>query len=276
MRILSSKQILLLSLSSLFLLISTNKGLAQDDWIEYVLMKKKGVMSVSLDLGLDLDRPNYKNLFIVGAQFENCLNNGFPTEGGLEDLYSFSDSTAVTIDSISPNRLVAYLTYQCMAFDVFYVKDTIGLRDKMNQMLEKDFKHLKTYIEIKRDKAWNYYSTFLYPRSFSSEFLVDQHYLHDLVLQGDDLQGVRTVNHWVYFKSLEKRNLFGSKLKQLKFSLDSIAYRKDRPFPYQLNVSRKDSIDPQSIYSLTSMIRLLSGSLNGEYDGWSTEVKVKE
>ena len=249
---------------------------AQDDWIEYVIIKDKGVMSVSLDLNLDLQKPNYKNLLVVGSKQTKCLKNGFPTEDGLSDIYRFSDSISVTVDKISPNRLAGFITYQCMAFDVFYVKDTIGLRNEITRMVKENFNPERTYVEIKRDKSWDYYSNYLYPRDFSSEFLIDQDYLNDLVLQGDDLQGVRKVNHWVYFKSVEKRNLFGSRLKKLQFSLDSIAYKKDRSFPYELTVSRQDSIDPVSIYNLTSMLRLLSETMNAKYDGWSTEVKIKD
>ncbi len=249
---------------------------AQDDWVEYVLIKDKGVMSVSLDLGLDLSKPNYKNLVVVGGKFEKCMKNGFPTEESLEDLYIFSDSTAVSIDKITPNRLAGFITYQCMAFDIFYVKDTVGLRNEMAKMFKDNFSRVKTYIEIKRDKSWDYYRSYLYPRDFSSEFLIDQQYLHDLVLQGDDLQGLRSVNHWIYFKNVQKRNLFGSKLKELKFSLDSIAYKKDRAYPYELTVSRQDSVNPTSIYRLTSFLRVLSGKFGGQYDGWSTEVKLED
>jgi len=266
-------------LANLFLLLflsATSKLIAQDAWVEYVLIKDKGVMSVSLDLNLDLLKPNYKNLLVVGTKYTKCLKNGFPTEDGLNDIYRFSDSISVAVDKITLNRLAGFITYQCMAFDVFYVKDTIGLRDEIKQLVKENFIPERTYVEIKRDKPWEYYSNYLYPRDFSSEFLIDQNYLHDLVLQGDDLQGIRKVNHWVYFKTLEKRNLFGSKLKKLKFSLDSIAYKKDRIFPYELTVSRQDSIDPVSIYNLTSMLRLLSETMNAKYDGWSTEVKIKD
>ena len=105
---------------------------------------------------------------------------------------------------------------------------------------------------------------------------MDQNYLHDLVLQGDDLQGIRKVNHWIYFKSVKKRNLFGKKVKELEFSLDSIAYRRERSFPYELTISRQDSIDPVSIYRITSMLRILSNATIGQYDGWSTEIKTPD
>ena len=265
-----------LLLSVIFFSCGASNCFAQEDWVEYVLLKDEGVMSVSLDLRLDLYRPNYKNLLVVGSRFNKCLKNGFPTEDSLNDIFTFSDSTSVLIDKMTPNRLAGFMTYQCMAFDIYYVKDTTGLRNEMTKLIKKKFDPGQTYILIERDKSWNYYRNFLYPRDFSSEFLVDQNYLHDLVLQGDDLKGLRKVNHWVYFKGVKNRNLFGEKLKKLKFSLDSIAYKKERGFPYELKVSRQDSIDPASIYRLTSMLRVLAFSMNGEYDGWSTEVKSND
>lgn len=255
------------SLASLF---------AQDDWIEYVTMKEKGVMSISLDLSLDLARPNYKNLLIVGSQFAGCLKNGFPSEEGLESVFTISDSSAVTIDKITSNRLVGYMTYQCLGFDVFYVKDTVGLRTALTEMLDNNFPNNRPYVQIRRDKSWGYYRNYLYPKDFSAEYLIDQDFLHDLVLQGDDLKGLRKVNHWLYFKNVDKRNLFGEKMKKLSFSLDSINYKKDNSLPYELTISRKDSIDPINIYKLTSMLRGLSSSMNGQYDGWSTDLILKD
>mgnify|MGYP001591801702 CR=1 FL=1 len=266
-------------LTNLFLILfvsSTSEIFAQEDWIEYVIIKDKGVMAVSLDLNFDLNKPNYRNLVVAGAKFKKCRKNGFPADESLNDVYAFSDSISIAIDKITSKRLVALLTYQCVAFDIYYVKDTIRLRDEMTASLEKKFNPSLTYIDIKKDKNWDYYENYLYPRDFSSEFLVDQNYLHDLVLQGDDLKGERKVNHWIYFKSIKKRNQFGTKVKELEFSLDSIAYKRERSFPYELNISRKDSIDPLSVYHLTSMLRLLSNSMLGQYAGWSTEVKPKD
>ena len=267
---------LLLSLIFIFIAGESSKLFAQDDWVEYVTVKDKGVMAVSLDLNFDLNKPNYKNLVVIGGQFKKCLSNGFPSEDVLDEIYTFSDSASLSIDKLTPKRLVAFITYQCMAFDVFYVKDTMGLRSEMDRLISQNFKNMKTYVEIKRDKSYAYYNEYLYPRDFSSEFLIDQDYLHDLVLQGDDLKGLRKVEHWIYFKNIKKRNLFGKRAKELKFSLDSIAYRKKRAYPFELKISRKDSIDPISIYQLTSMLRTLSLATNGLYDGWSTEVKIKD
>ena len=260
----------------MFYLGTTTSSFAQDDWVEFVTMKKKGVMSISLDLSLEQVKPNYKNLLVVGGQFRKCLQNGFPTPEGLDKILNVSDSVAIIIDKITSNRLVGFITYQCMGFDVFYVKDTVGLRSELTKTLNKNFIEIKPYVEIKRDKSWDYYFNYLYPKNYTAEFLIDQDYLHDLVLQGDDLKGLRKVNHWLYFKDVNKRNKLGKTLEKLNFSLDSIAYKKDDPLPYQLTISRQDSINPLTIYELTTMLRGLAGTMKGQYDGWSTEVISKD
>lgn len=246
------------------------------DWVEYISMKDKGVMSIAIDLSVDMSKPNYKNLLIVGTRFKSCLKNGFPKDQGLDELFNFSDSTSAVINKSTRNRLVGIITYQCMGFDIYYIKDTLEVRTNLNKVIDDHFKVSETYVNIKRDKTWEYYYSYLYPPNFSLEFIYNQDYLRDLVLQGDDLKGLRKVNHWMYFKNVNKRNKAGDQLKKLKFSLDSIGYKKERKLPYELKISRKDSIDPESILQLTTMLRLLGGSFDAKYDGWGTELKIKD
>ena len=249
---------------------------AQEDWIDYVAMKDKGIMSVSVDLEVDISKPNFKNLLIVGTKYDACMANGFPKEAGLDQLFAFSDSIATAINKITRNRLVGIITYQCMGFDIYYVKDTLSLRNTLKNVIAKNFKTPETFIGMNEDKLWTYYYELLYPGNFSIEFMIDQNYLYGLALQGDDLQGLRKVDHWLYFKKLKNRNKAGERLKMLDFSLDSIAFDKTRSFPYELRISRKDSIKPSSIQQLTSMLRLLCTTFNAQYDGWSTELIVKQ
>jgi len=162
-----------------------------------------------------------------------------------------------------------------MGFDIYYVKDTLSLRKNLQQVISQNFSIPETFISMKEDKLWSYYYELLYPHNFSIEFMIDQNYLYGLALQGDDLKGLRKVDHWLYFKKLKNRNQAGERLKMLEFSLDSIAFDKKRNYPYELHISRQDSINPASIYQLTTMMRVLSTAFNAEYDGWSTELRVK-
>ena len=57
--------------------------------------------------------------------------------------------------------------------------------------------------------------------------------------------------------------------------MDSLNYVEDRPAPYELQISRKDSIGPIYIQQLTTMLRILSLSHAGNYDGWSVDLQAK-
>jgi hypothetical protein len=259
-----------------FIFIASLSMHAQDEWIDYVVAKDTGVLSVSMDLKYYVQKPNYKNLLIVGTEFKPCMKNGFPEPDSLDGLFSFSDSTAAVINRVTRNELVGILTYKCLAFDVYYVKDTLGIRENLGTMMQRGFENSELYLTLKRDRNWDYYFTNLLPVNLSEDFLIDHEYLNNLVLLGDDLQGLRKVRHWIYFKNLKQRIKMSEKLESLKFSLDSIKYNRERLFPYELQVSRMDSITPKKVSELTRLMKVLSQVYQARYDGWGTEVIPKE
>ena len=127
------------SLFTIILILLSLTMNAQDNWETYLINKEKGLMSVSVNMDLNVDKPNYKNLLIVGTTTRKCLKNGYPNVDGLEDLYTFSDSVANTIDKITKSRLAGIITYQCAGLDVFYVKDTLNLRKNIYETINKNF-----------------------------------------------------------------------------------------------------------------------------------------
>lgn len=267
---------LFLSLLSFFFFSASAPVLSQEQWIDFVVEKDSSMMTVSLDLQYYMQKPNYKNLVLVGTRFEPCMKNGFPLPDALEDLYSFSDSIAAVINQQTKNTLVGILTYKCLGFDVYYVKDTIDIRDKVEKTVIRNFYTRKTYLTVKEDKSWDYYFNFLLPPGLSEDFIIDQKYLFDLVLQGDDLQGLRKVRHWIYFNKLKQRLKMSEKLENLNFSIDSIKYHRGSKWPYEIQVSRQDSIAPQHIFDLTTMMKILTEKYQGSYDGWGTELIIEE
>lgn len=248
----------------------------EGNWVDYVVSKEKGIMTVSTDLSFDKNRPlNLKNLLIVGTHFRECMNNGFPKVEGLEKLYRFSDDALAVIDSISKNKLVGIITYQCMGFDVYYVKDTVGVRDELTRVFETRHPQERSYIRIQNDRKWQYYNGQLLPNNLDLNQLMDHKLLFDMALQGDDLSGDRSIHHWIYFDREKKRTQLANKLKSLNFSLDSLNNVRDRSYPFELQVSRKDSAGPENISQLTTMLRILSLTYGGIYDGWSMDLQIK-
>ncbi len=259
------------------LLLSSSPWLAaQDEWIDFVVDKDTSMLSVSLDLEYYVQKPNYKNLLLVGSRFSPCMKNGFPVADSLDGVFTFSDSTAAVINRTTKNELVGILTYKCLAFDIYYVKDTVGIRDSLQTMMQRGFPGYKLYLTLIRDRNWDYYFTQLMPGGLSEDFLIDQEYLTNMVLQGDDLQGLRRVRHWIYFNKLKQRLKMAEKLESLEFSIDSIKYHRESKFPFELQVSRMDSITPTKISELTTMMKVLSEVYQAQYDGWGTDLVPKE
>lgn len=234
-------------------------------------------MSIHVDLSLNISKPTYKKLVIVGTNYKkDCFKNGFPKENGSEKLYSFSDSVATTINKSTRYKLAAILTYQCYGFDVYYVKDTIGLRKNLNKMIDKNYGgESQNYVLIQDDKKWTYYYN-IFPTNWPNDFLINHEYLISMVSQGDNLNQKRTVHHWIGFKKEKRRLKYADKLKKIGFSIDSINFKKESSYPFELQVSRKESVKPTEINQFTQSLKKSVLSYYGQYDGWSAEAILEE
>ena len=223
----------------------------------------------------DYNKPNYKNLLIVGSGFKGCLKNGFPNEKGLKELYAFSDSTEYVLSKITKSKLVGVVTYRCVGLDIYYIKDTINIRKNLKNLYSREFKETsQNYIFIEKDKNRKYYYENLYPKNVSSDFFLDQEYLIELAKAGDKLDDKRKVTHWAYFRNTKKREKFIKSIKALEFQIDSVYVSKEDKYPYQLQFSQKSLVDPSSIFEITNLIKVLANSSNSIYGGWGFDPKT--
>ena len=234
-------------------------------------------MSIHVDLSLNISKPLYKKLLVVGTSYKkDCFKNGFPKEKGSKKLYRFSDSIATTIHKTTKYKLAGILTYQCYGFDVYYVKDTLDLRKNINDMIDKNYGgESENYILIQADKKWTYYYN-IFPTNWPNDFFINHEYLMELASRGDDLSKERTVHHWINFKKEKRRLKYANRLEKLGFSIDSLNLKKETPYPYELQVSRKESVKPGAINQLTKSLKSLARITYGQYDGWSTEAILEE
>ena len=260
-----------------FLFSYSFQMLAQEEsWETYIKKAETNLMEVTVNMDLYYERPNYKNLLIVATKTKHCYKNGFPKPIGLEEFYTFSDSLAFKIQKLTKNKLAGILTYKCTGFDIYYVNDTTNLRYEINTVIERNFSNKQNYVIIRPDKKWTYFSETLLPTDLSNDFFINQEYLSQLAQTGDALDQPRIINHWFYFNNSKKRGKFIEKAKILSFSIDSVTYKKEKRYPYQAVISRKDSVHPKSISAITKVLKQLSKRYYGTYDGWEMETILKE
>jgi len=265
------------TLLTIILLSNIFQAFSQDEsWETYIAQKEKGFMAVTVNMELKFSRPYYKNLLIVGTQTSKCLKNGYPKEEGLKKLYTFSDSIANIINKHTKNKLAGIITYQCAGFDVFYVKDTIGLRSNINTFIKSNYANSKNYLVIEPDKKWAYYQDSLFPKQLSNDFFINHELLSHLFYQGDDFTKPQKIEHWVYFKREKRRQKFIDKIRVLNFKVDSLSFKKGDFMPYEIKISREDKLEPNAIAVLTAMLKNLSSSMYGTYDGWGIVPVAKD
>ena len=72
-------------------------------------------------------------------------------------MINFSDATAMILDSLTKHKLAGIITYKCSGFDVYYIKDTADVRERLQKFIDRSFKKRNNFFFMESDKQWNYY-----------------------------------------------------------------------------------------------------------------------
>ncbi len=151
--------ITILSILSLF-------SIAQDgNWEVYMAQYEKGVGSTVVDFSLKATAPRANLPFVVitGVAFKDCNTDGMPTKKEFETLYKIADSVGIIINSKGSNTMAGTFTYQCQRLDYYYVSDTNGVRQSLQEMYKRHFENYEPYINMRIHEQWESYLQFLYP-----------------------------------------------------------------------------------------------------------------
>lgn len=263
-------------LKTFFLLLISFPLFAQksEDWDVYLAEYEKGAGSTLINMAAKQAAPNKDLPFIVitGVTFKGCTNDGFPSKQQFNELYRIADSVKSIIINTTRFLAVGTFTYQCQRLDYYYVNDTSSIRLKLNTLYNGAFPSYLPYINIKEDKSWEGYLTFLYPNEETMEYMSNQKIVSKLQEAGDNLEKARKVDHWLYFKSDSDRNCILPYLEKAKFKVELKEKIKDFAYPFKLHISRTDKIDINSITEVTRKLREKVKSCNGDYNGWETIV----
>jgi uncharacterized protein (TIGR01619 family) len=246
----------------------------EGNWDVYIAQWEEGPGSVTLNMDLINSSPksDMPFLLITGVKYKKCTEDGFPEKGEFDVLYEISDSVNLTVSKLTLSEHVGTFTHQCERLDYIYIKDTIGIRSKLEKLYSSKFKKYNYYINIKVDERWKAYREFLYPNEETLEYMSNQKIVAKLFEAGDDLSKPRQVDHWIYFRNVKDREAFVNQVKNQNFKIESMDVVKEEKFPFQLHISRKDNVDLQSICKVTLELKKIAALYNGDYDGWETFV----
>lgn len=257
---------------SLLLNISLPSFCQEEEWDVYMAAYEKGAGSTVLNMAYKAIAPikEYPFLLITGVIINDCGLDGLPTKAAFDQFYQISDKVKNTIDLNYKYKLVGTFTYQCERVDYYYLADTAKLRDRLNLTYENNFPELTRKIKLQKDSTWEAYISFLYPNEETLEYMSNQKVILNLIDAGDKLTKSRQVDHWLYFRNSADRDRFIGYIVKEKYKIESKKFNNNSKLSYQLQISREDLVNLESITKITLELRKKAEEYRGEYDGWET------
>lgn len=262
-------------LSIVISLFTYNNSRAQDgNWEVYMAQYEEGPGSIMLNMDLIHNVPKTTLPFrlVTGVNFANCSDEGMPNADEFEKLYVLSDQVESLIKTMGAYEYVGTFTYQCERLDYIYLADTLNIRSKLEELYQSEFEDYEYYIGLTYDAEWEAYTQFLYPNDVMLEYMTNQKVIFQLQQNGDNLSKARQVDHWLYFEKASDRNQFIKEVKALGFNIENQVQSEKSQQPYQVQISRTDFVNSESINQITFKLTSIAKTLHGNYDGWETIV----
>ena len=257
----------------LFLLPIISAG-QEDVWDVYMAQYDKGAGTTLINMSLKGSAPKSEFPFIVitGVTYSRCDPKGFPFKDEFPVLYRISDSVKMTIERYTTCIQTGTFTYQCDRLDYLYVNDTSGLRKALWEMYSASFDGYTPYINMREDKKWEGYLSFLYPNEEAQEYMKNQKVILKLQDAGDKLDKPRRVDHWAYFQTVGDRDCFVKYVEERNYKIERKEKTEIADMPYKVQIFRPDKVDNGSISRVTLELRRAADKCKGRYDGWETIV----
>ncbi|WP_298894578.1 DUF695 domain-containing protein [uncultured Psychroserpens sp.] len=247
-----------------------------ENWESYIASyeeNKPGSTTVRMDIFDQTPLPEYPYVLVTGITYESKREDGFPEDETFRLLHKIGDELITLINENSEHICVGSFMFNYERLEYFYLKSSNGIENKLKEFYTSNYPNYDYYINLKEDKNWTYYREFLYPNEEIIEYLGDQSVVETLIEAGDNLSKARRVDHWAYFDDESKMESFKKEIKKLKFKVENSTKIENESKPYVIRFYRTDKVDLNSIYTITSSLRKLAISYDGDYDGWETSVE---
>ena len=249
-----------------------------EQWDNYVANYENGKPgSTTLRMNLIERSPieELKYVLVTGITFETDREDGFPGNDVFPILHKISDELLDLIGKETKTILVGSFMHNKERLEYFYVADQEGLKNIIEKYYEENYPDYEFYLNIKEDENWEYYTEFLYPNEETLNYMADQSVISNLYNAGDPLTKERRVNHWIYFSSKSDLKNCKKELENKEFTIQHSGINEQTNLPFELQFSRTDKVDINSIFPITSYLRKIAKEYNGEYDGWETSVETE-
>jgi hypothetical protein len=249
-----------------------------DEWDFYFARINDAPASIFIDLGIRRDAPVEARpwLLWVWVPLKAPKADGLASNDEAPALNEIGSALDASVSATCGAQLVARVTGTGRREFYFYATEPGELQaaaaSALNSFEGYTFESGSTF-----QPDWDQYQM-LFPSATNLERMQNRRVLEDLAQQGDVHEVPRKVEHWLHFADEATRTSCRDTLTAIEFALEDESLLEDAEdeLPYQLVVSRVDSIDSHTINGITLELARLARESGGRYSGWDCAVTREE
>jgi hypothetical protein len=250
-----------------------------DEWDFYFARVNDAVASIFVDLGIRPEAPLEARpwLLWVWVEMQSPRPDGLSSSEEAPRLQQIGEALDASISTACSAQLVGRITGSRRREFYFYAAEPGGLEEAAAQAMQ-PFESYRYHTGSAFQPDWDQYVTLLYPSQTNLERMRNRRVLEMLAREGDVHELPRKVEHWLYFADEATRTACRDTLTAIEFTVESEDLVDDGKsgLPWQLVVSRVDSVDNHTINGITLELARLARENGGDYDGWESPVTTEE
>jgi len=244
-----------------------------EDWESYIgeLNDAPAVFLVNLGLLDEAPIAAKPDLLLIQIDLPAPDAEGLPSESDYELLDKHEENVMVALCEALDATSAGAVASQGTRMLAFYMAPREGADKAVERAMSK-FDELEWGAQVQEDPQWSFYFDVLAPSSEQMRFIEDSRVVETLEEAGDTLDTPREVAHWAYFGDAADRTAFIGEVKKLGFAIGEQADDAEGELSLSVSFTRRDAVELDAIYSVTSELDALCTAHNGQYDGWESPV----
>lgn len=125
----------------------------------------------------------------------------------------------------------------------------------------------RAMVKSEHDSSWRFVREQVLPDRYQYQWIQDRRVVEAMAQGGDQIDEPRTIDHSLYFRSVEAREQFATEVQALGFETD-VATDGDGMVRHGLIVRRDDPVTLDHIHDVVRDLIQRAEARGGQYDGW--------
>lgn len=242
------------------------------EWDFYFCQVNHKPASIFVDLGRmsAIPKKGFEHMAYLRLYMQQPREDGLSSNEEYQTLYDFEDRLNSKLTAKAGMIYVGRNTNNGVRDFYFYVKEPKTFTKVMVSLMA-TLPGYKYETGDRLDASWSIYREFLYPDAKAFRAILNRRVLKSLDEHGDDRAAPHKLDHRVYLTQNGQAQQFIDQISAMGFQLEGHSANDEGGVA--VDFFRTDVLE--NIDEVTGQLEDLAKEFGGDYDGWGTEVILK-